>query len=137
MIQGQHVFDPGSKNRLNPRNLARFGSESLFDRVARVVCEADCLPRKELYESWQVARHVHRRFRGQGGRLVELCAGHGLLSLLLALMDDSLSEVACSDREPPRSASILAAAMQVRWPKLARVRYETCALDAFVLQPSV
>jgi hypothetical protein len=52
----------------------------LFDRVARVVCEADCLPRKELFESWEVARRTRRRFRG--GRVVDLAAGHGLVGHL-------------------------------------------------------
>jgi len=128
------MFDPGSKNRLTTHDLPRFTGEGLFDRIARVVCSAECLPRKELFESWQVARHVHRRFRGGGGRLVELCGGHGLLSLVLALMDDSLGEVVCTDSRVPNSAATLAAAMQAQWPKLARVRREACALDAVALR---
>lgn len=128
------MFDPGSKNRLTRHDLPRFAGESLFDRVARVVCEAECLPRKELYESWQVAKHVHRRLRG--GRLVELCAGHGLLSAVLALMDGDFREVECSDRELPKSATTLAAALQAAWPQLGRIRYATCELDAIELGPS-
>jgi hypothetical protein len=128
------MFDPGSKNRLTSHDLPRFTGEGLFDRIARVVCSAECLPRKELYESWQVARHVHRRFRGGGGRLVELCGGHGLLSLVIALLDDSFSEVVCTDSCPPNSAATLAAAMQGQWPKLARVRREACALDTVALR---
>ena len=54
---------------LTPRDLGRFPSDTLFDRIARVVCRADCLPRKELYEAWEVARRVRRRFRG--GRVVD------------------------------------------------------------------
>src|SRR5690349_116094 len=65
-------FSPGRKDRLTPFDLPRFPSESLFDRLARVVCRAGCLPRKELYEAWEVARRVHRRFRG--GRVVDLAA---------------------------------------------------------------
>lgn len=128
------MFDPGSKNRLTAHDLPRFAGDGLFNRVARVVCSAACLPRKELYESWHVARHVHRRFRGGGGRLVELCAGHGLLSLVLALMDESFSDVLCTDSDSPKSAATLAAAMQAHWPKLARVRREPCAIDAIALR---
>jgi hypothetical protein len=128
------MFDPGSKNRLTAHDLGRFVGDGLFDRIARVVCTAECLPRKELYESWQVARHVHRRFRGEGGRLVELCGGHGLLSLVLALMDESFSEVLCIDSRPPKSAATLARVMRASWPKLARVRSEACALEAVALQ---
>ena len=54
-------FDPGSRSRLTPRDLPRFEGATLFDRVARAVCRASCLPRKELYESWEVARRVRRR----------------------------------------------------------------------------
>jgi hypothetical protein len=130
------AFDPGSKNRLTRHDLARFPGDGLLDRVARAVCEAECLPRKELYESWHVARHVRRRFRGQGGRLVELCGGHGLLSQLLALMDPSLREVVCADRDPPASAAALARVLQARWPELARVRQVRCDIDALALHAS-
>jgi hypothetical protein len=69
-------FHPGNRTRLSPRDLGRFPGDSLFDRVARVVCAADCLPRKELYEAWEVARRVRRRLRG--GRVLDLECGHGL-----------------------------------------------------------
>ena len=68
-------FDLSSRSRLTRRDLPRFTGETLFDRVARVVCEAECLPRKELYEAWEVARRVRRRMRG--GRVVDLACGHG------------------------------------------------------------
>ena len=70
-----------SRNRLNERLLPLFPGDALFDRIARAVCRAGCLPRKELYEAWEVARRVHRRFRG--GRVVDLASGHGLLAQIL------------------------------------------------------
>lgn len=129
------MFEPGSKNRLTSHDLARFEGEGLFERVARVVCGAGCLPRKELYESWAVARHVHRRFRGEGGRLIELCAGHGLLAQLLALMDSSFEDVSCLDSRPPKSAATLSDAMAARWPQLTRVHYESAELESAALRP--
>src|SRR5262245_26211787 len=67
-------FSPSSKNRLTTHDLDRFPTRSLFDRLGRAVCEAGCLPRKELYESWEVARRARRWFRG--GRVIDLGAGH-------------------------------------------------------------
>ena len=96
---------------------ARFPGEELFDRVARVVCEAGCLPRKELYEAWEVARRVRRRFRG--GRVMDLACGHGLLAHLLVLLDDTSAEAFAIDTRIPPSAARLSAAMISRWPRLA------------------
>ena len=50
--------------------------------------------RKELYESWEVARRARRLFRG--GRIVDLGAGHGLLAHVMLILDDSSpSALAC------------------------------------------
>jgi hypothetical protein len=49
------MFSPSSKARLTGHDLDRFQGETLFDRIARATCEAGCLPRKELYEAWEVA----------------------------------------------------------------------------------
>ncbi|MBK6694080.1 MAG: methyltransferase domain-containing protein [Myxococcales bacterium] len=103
--------------RLKPTTARHFATDSLFDRVARVVCEANCLPRKELFESWQVARRVRRRFRG--GRVVDLACGHGLVAQLLLLLDDTSASALAVDRRIPASASKLLVAMSAAWPKLA------------------
>src|SRR6187455_2617389 len=81
------MFSPASRGRLTRRDLDRFPKDTLFDRVARAVCEAECLPRKELYEAWEVARRTRRLFRG--GRVLDLGGGHGLLAHVLLLLDDS------------------------------------------------
>lgn len=36
--------------------------DSLFYRFARVVCDADRIPRKELFEAWAMALKVHENF---------------------------------------------------------------------------
>ena len=53
-------YDLSSRSKLTPRALPHFEGGTLFDRIARVVCRTDCLPRKELYESWEVARRASR-----------------------------------------------------------------------------
>ncbi len=79
------AFSPASRARLTDRDLDRFPGDTLFDRIARAVCRAGCLPRKELYEAWEMARRVRRLFRG--GRVVDLGAGHGLLAQVMLLLD--------------------------------------------------
>lgn len=110
-------FDPGSRSLLTARDLGRFPGEGLFARVARAVCEAACLPRKELYESWEVARRVRRRLRGR--RVVELAAGHGLVAHLLLLLDDSSRSALAVDPKEVPSAERLGVALVARWPRLA------------------
>jgi SAM-dependent methyltransferase len=109
-------FSPGSQSRLTAFDLPRFPSESLFDRVGRAVCRAGCLPRKELYESWEVARRVRRRLRG--GRVVELACGHALAAHLLLLLDDSSPHAIAVDVRPSPSAARLAAELVRDWPRL-------------------
>ena len=110
-------MDRSSRNRLNERLMPLFPGDSLFDRIARAVCRAGCLPRKELYEAWEVARRVHRRFRG--GRVVDLASGHGLLAQILLLLDRDIPEALAVDRRIPENAALLAAELRSDWPGLA------------------
>jgi SAM-dependent methyltransferase len=127
-------FDRSSKNRLTERTLPRFTGATLFDRIARAVCRAGCLPRKELYEAWEVARRVRRRFRG--GRVVDLACGHGLLAQLLLLLDDSSRVALAVDRRIPASASRLADSLRATWPRLdGRVSFAEAEIQAVPLGP--
>src|SRR5262245_6875020 len=110
------MFAPSSKARLTNHDLGRVAGHTLFHRIARVVCGAGCLPRKELFEAWEVARRVRRRFRG--GRVVDLCAGHGLLGHIMVLLDDSSPDLLIIDQALPASCSTLARAMAAEWPRL-------------------
>jgi SAM-dependent methyltransferase len=115
-------MDHGSRNRLTEHLLPQFAGETLFDALARAVCRAGCLPRKELYEAWEVARRVRRRFRGR--RVVDLACGHGLLAQTLLLLDDTSPEALAVDRRIPKSAAGLEAALGEAWPRLrGRVHY--------------
>ncbi|HBA72893.1 MAG TPA: methyltransferase domain-containing protein [Geobacter sp.] len=105
-----------SRNRLTEHLITQFPGDTLFERLARTVCRAGCLPRKELYEAWEVARRVRRRFRG--GRVVDLACGHGLLAHILLLLDDSSSLALAVDRRIPEQAAKLAACMGETWPRL-------------------
>ncbi len=123
-----------SRERLTPRDLQHYQGPTLFDHLARVVCEASCLPRKELYESWEVARRARRRFRG--GRVVDLACGHGLIAHLMILLDDTTETALAADRRLPPSAAILAAALAREWPRLAgRVELSSLEIADVTVRP--
>jgi len=122
-------WNRGSKQTLTPYDLHRFAGGTLVDAVGRTVCAASCLPRKELFESWEVARRVLRRARG--GPVLDLACGHGLVGWLVALLDRQTPNVTCVDTRLPDSAKRLSAALGARWPEVgARVRYLEAPLDA-------
>jgi len=129
------VFSPSSRGRLTDRDLDRFPGTTLFDRLARAICHARCLPRKELYEAWEMARRVRRLFRG--GRIVDLGGGHGLLAQALLLLDDSSPDAVVVDKAVPASAAKLHEALVQAWPRLSgRVDFVQGPLEAIEIQPA-
>lgn len=111
------TFSPGSRGRLTKRDLDRFPTDTLFDRLARAICQAGCLPRKELYEAWEVARRVRRLFRG--GRVLDLGGGHGLLAQVMLLLDDSSPDALVIDTALPASSARLHNVLVAAWPRLS------------------
>jgi hypothetical protein len=132
---GRVTFLPSSRGRLTEYDLARFPGDMLLDRLGRAVCHAGCLPRKELYEAWEVARRVRRYFRG--GRVIDLGAGHGLLAQIMLILDDSSPEALIVDKSLPPSTEKLHAALVQAWPRLfRRVTFVASALDDVVILPT-
>jgi hypothetical protein len=126
-------FDPGSRSRLTRHDLPRFGGATLFDRVGRALCEAECVPRKELYEAWEVARRTRRRFRG--GRVVDLACGHALVAQLLLLVDDTSPSALAVDVKLPLSASRVSDCLASTWPRLrGRVTFVEASIDSVVVE---
>ena len=127
-------FSSSSRARLTDRDLPRFAGDTLFDRVARAVCHAGCLPRKELYEAWEVARRTRRLFRG--GRVVDLGAGHGVLAQVMLILDSSSPSALAVDKAIPASSARIHDALVSAWPRLAgRVSFVTSALDRIEILP--
>ena len=127
------VVNPSSKSRLTEKQLADFGGDRLFEKIARAVCRAGTLPAKELYEAWETARRVRRKFRG--GRVVDLACGHGLLAHILLLLDDSSPEAVAVDTNLPKNAACLSREIINRWPWLdGRVRYLDADIRSVPLQ---
>ncbi len=75
---------------------------------------------------------MRRRFRG--GRIVDLACGHGLLAMILLLLDDSSPEALAVDQRMPASAATLARSLTADWSRLAdRVRFMEIALEEMPL----
>lgn len=128
-------FSRSSRGRLTDRDLGRFPGETLFDRLAREVCHAGCLPRKELFEVWETARRVRRLFRG--GRIVDLGAGHGLLAHAMLLLDGSSCEAVVVDKTLPPSSARLHDVLAGAWPQLAtRITFVPGDLEQVDLGPA-
>ena len=128
-------MDPSSKSRLTTKQLENFPGSTLFDRIARAVCRAGTLPAKELFEAWEVARRVRRKFRG--GRVVDLACGHGLLAHILLLLDDTSPEAVAVDTDIPGNANHLSGEMCKTWPRLnGCIRYLEQDIEAIPLLPS-
>jgi len=126
------MIKKSSKSRLTVKQLAAYPGDTLFERIARAVCRAGTLPAKELYEAWEVARRVRRRYRG--GRVVDLACGHGLLAHIMLLLDDSSPEALAVDTHLPLNAATLSEAMLARWPRLrGRVHLVASPLEAVAI----
>lgn len=129
------MFSPSSKARLTVRDLDRFPGDTLFHRVARAVCRAGCLPRKELYEAWEVARRVRRLCRG--GRVIDLGAGHGLLAQIMLLLDNSSPSALVVDTALPPSSARVHDVLVEAWPRLSgRVTFVDSELDDVDISPT-
>ena len=128
-------FSHSSKGRLTGRDAGRFPGPSLFDKIGRAICQAGCLPRKELYEAWETARRVRRLFRG--GRIVDVAGGHGLLAHVMLLLDDTSPGAVVVDPAVPASARVLTEVLVADWPRLAgRVDFIQAGIDDIELFPA-
>lgn len=123
-----------SKNRLTLRQQALFPGDNLFDAIARAVCRAGTLPRKELHEAWEMARRVRRRYRG--GRVLDLACGHGLLAHIMLILDDSSEEAIAVDSNIPPNAAKLSNALLDAWPRLKnRIVYRQMPVEEVTVEP--
>lgn len=134
----RRALDPmhatGSRNRLTHHQLGLYPGDTLFERLARVVCLAGFLPRKELHEAWEVAKRVHRRYRG--GRVVDLACGHGLLAQAVLLLDETATGALAVDKRLSGNHRRLADALAQTWPRLhQRVEFVEARLEDTVILP--
>jgi len=111
-----------------------FAGNTLFDKIARAVCSAGTLPRKELHEAWEMAKRVRRRYRG--GRVIDLACGHGLLAHIMLILDDSSKTAIAVDKKLPLNAGKLSEALITSWPRLKnRVIYKEVPVQEITILP--
>ena len=92
------------------------------------------MPAKELFEAWEVARRVRRKYRG--GRVVDMACGHGLLGQILLILDDSSEQAICVDTDIPDNAGKLSAEILATWPRLQdRIHFMPSSIESITLQP--
>ena len=122
-----------SKNRLTPQQQELFSGSSLFDKIARAVCRAGTLSRKELHEGWEMAKRVRRRYRG--GRILDLACGHGLLAHIMLILDDSSKIGIAVDKEIPLNAKKLSSSLIESWPRLKnRIIYKEVSVEEITIR---
>ena len=123
-----------SKSRLTEKQMAEFPGDTVFDKIARAVCRAGTLPVKELYEAWETARRIRRKFRG--GRVMDLAGGHGLLAHILLVLDDNSKEALVVDVNVPKNAGQLSEAIIQAWPRLmGRIHYIEAPIADIEIRP--
>lgn len=140
-------FRRASRSRLSPTDARRFPGDDTFAAVARAVCLADVLPRKELFETWEAALVITEAFgdrlKGAGGgdgeeseatRVADLAGGHGFLALALLVLNPELASAVVVDRRKPDSHERLVSSLAKAFPALrlhARARFvEASVADA-------
>jgi len=128
------IMKKSSKNRLTPQQQELFPGSSLFNKIARAVCRAGTLPRKELHEAWEMAKRVRRRYRG--GMILDLACGHGLLAHIMLILDDSSKTGIAVDKEIPSNAKKLSSSLIESWPRLKnRIIYKEVSVQEITIRP--
>lgn len=120
----------GERTQLSTRFDEHFSPARHMDRLALALSARRALPVKELLESAEFYMRVRRRVRAQ--TVVDLCAGHGLVGLLFAAFERSVSQVILIDQRQPESfARILEAVIEIAPWSEDKVRYvESTLLEA-------
>lgn len=118
----------GSRNKLTPSHARHYPGDGLLDVLGRAVCAADCLPRKELHEAFELASRVRRVF--PRGRVVDLACGQGLVAWCMLLLGDDDDTALAVDVRLPANHGRVADAVVTVFPRLAgRVTFHQARLQ--------
>jgi hypothetical protein len=130
------VHGPGSRNKLSPSHARHYPGDGLLDTLGRAICTVDCLPRKELHEAWEMATRIRTWLAAPPtGRVVDLCAGYGLLAQVLLLLDADVRSTALAvDIRLPKNHVLVHDAVIAAFPNLAgRVMFQQARLEDVAL----
>ena len=130
------MHGPGSRNKLSPSHAQHYPGDDVLDTLGRAICAVDCLPRKELHEAWEMATRVRTWLASTAtARVVDLCAGYGLLAQVLLLLDaDPRSTALAVDIHLPKNHVLVHGAVVATFPDLAgRVTFQQARLEEVAL----
>jgi hypothetical protein len=126
----------GSRNKLRTSHARWYAGDGLLQQLGRAVCAAGCLPRKELHEAFEFA-HAVREQGFRGGRVVDLCAGYGLLAQCMLLLDDANDDAVALDVKLSPNHQRVHQAVVKGFPQLeGRVQFVAQPLQRFAFQPT-
>lgn len=118
----------GMKHRIHSLPADLFPTDSLPDRLARSLAANRAAHIKELLEAFEFFARVRRRVRRP--TMVDLCAGHGLVGLIFALCERSVTRVELVDERKPASFDRIWEAFTSIAPWVAdKVSYREASLD--------
>ena len=130
------MHGPGSRNKLTPSHARHYPGDGLLDTLGRTICAVDCLPRKELHEAWEMATRIRAWLASfPNGRVVDLCAGYGLLAQVLLLLDADVRSTALAvDIRLPKNHVLVHDAVVATFPVLTgRVTFQRARLEDVAL----
>ncbi len=130
------MHGPGSRNKLSPTHARYYADDTVLDALGRAICAVDCLPRKELHEAWEMAARIHTWLAGETVvRVVDLCAGYGLLAQVFLLQgNDPRATAVAVDTHPAKNYVLVHDAVVAAFPILAgRVTFERARLEDVTL----
>ncbi len=109
-----------NQNRFDERYASHFKGFSLFEKISLALCKAGVLSKKEYAESVEVLR-ILQRFIGRKREitLYDICGGHGLVSILLYALSDSIIKVCIIDQKKPDSYQKIMACIQSVFSKMS------------------
>ncbi len=133
--EASRVRFAGMKHRIHSLPPDLFATDALPDRLARSLAEHRVVHIKELVESFEFFARVRRRVRRP--TMVDLCAGHGLVGLIFALCEPSVTRVELVDARQPASFERIWTAFTAIAPWVAeKVSYREAALDESLRLPT-
>ena len=117
------------RDRLRRSDTRWFPGDYLSSEFARALCEQCAVPFKEVLESFEFYSCVRKPMR-KSASLADLCCGHGLVGVLFAMFERSVTSVTLIDKVRPKSFDdVMQAAANVAPWVPPKVRYIEARLD--------
>lgn len=118
------------RDRLRKSDTRWFPGDYLSSEFARALCNQCAVPFKEVLESFEFYSCV-RKWMRKSPQLADMCCGHGLVGVVFAMLERSVTQVTLIDKVRPASFdAVLRAAVEVAPWVEEKIQYVECPLDA-------